>query len=153
MSLLIAGRRLLPQAAARRLPNEHAVVDVLLAFVIAGAIALLLVYAAKTGFDMPRPYSALPAGSVNLLVELREPYSLPSGHAAFAMLVACVLWPASPGRWKAALVLAVVWVGVSRVNVGAHFPADVVAGIICGGGSAWLGGKVRKLAASSMKSG
>ena len=53
--------------------------------------------------------------------------SLPSGHASFAMLIAASLWPML-GRWQRwAALFFVAWVGVSRVNVGAHFPADVLA--------------------------
>jgi hypothetical protein len=72
------------------------------------------------------------------LTTLKEPYSLPSGHSGFAMLVAWVFWPYCLRRWRFVLALCVVWVGISRISVGAHFPADVLAGYLCGGLSAWL---------------
>ena len=46
------------------------------------------------------------------------------------MLVAASLWPVLNRRWRIAGVLFVLWVGVSRVSLGAHFPADVMAGFI-----------------------
>jgi membrane-associated phospholipid phosphatase len=84
----------------------------------------------KDAFSFPRPPLALPPGSVHLVghPELSLQHSLPSGHTSFAMLIAASLWPAlrNQGRWLAAIF--VVWVGISRVSLGAHFPADVVAG-------------------------
>jgi membrane-associated phospholipid phosphatase len=35
-------------------------------------------------------------------------------------------------------VLFAMWVGISRVSVGAHFPVDVVVGYLCGGLSGWV---------------
>ncbi len=34
-----------------------------------------------------------------------------------------------------------LWVGISRINVGAHFPADVLAGYLCGMASGLLANK------------
>lgn len=82
----------------------------------------------KPYFDFPRPPLALPVKSVHIVGVAELHHSLPSGHASFAMLCAASLWPAlgRPGRLLAALF--VLWVGVSRISLGAHFPADVLAG-------------------------
>ena len=82
---------------------------------------------AKDWFSYPRPLAALPPGSVIVVGEPEYRLSLPSGHASFAMLIAASLWPMLGAWLRPAAALFVVWVGVSRVNVGAHFPADVVA--------------------------
>ena len=82
---------------------------------------------AKHWFDYPRPLLALPQGSVNVVGEAEYRRSLPSGHASFAMLIAASLWPMLGNRQRWAAVFFVIWVGASRVNVGAHFPADVLA--------------------------
>lgn len=124
--------------AAGRLPDERMAREALLIFTVGCAITALLVFAAKAGFNMPRPFKVLPAGSVNVLAKPVEPYSLPSGHAALAMLVASVLWPYCKSRPRALLASCVAWVGISRVSVGAHFPADVLAGYVFGGAGAWL---------------
>jgi membrane-associated phospholipid phosphatase len=57
-------------------------------------------------------------------------YSLPSGHASFAMLLAAGLWPAFTRPGRLVLTVFVLWVGLSRISLGAHFPADVAAGYL-----------------------
>lgn len=143
LALLLACRRLAPQTTlTARLPEARTLARLLRVFVVASVLALILVSAAKHGFDMPRPAAALPPGSVAVLAPTVEPYSLPSGHSVFAMLVAVVFWPACPRPWRAALALGALWVGVSRVSVGAHFPADVVAGYLCGAACAGLAARL-----------
>ena len=83
---------------------------------------------AKSWFDFPRPLLALPQGAVRVIGAAEFHRSLPSGHASFAMTLAASLWPMLK-RWQGWAAMAfVLWVGISRVYVGAHFPADVVAG-------------------------
>ncbi len=53
--------------------------------------------------------------------------SWPSGHSAAAMSFALAFWRRPPSVRFAAMMLAVA-VGVSRVLVGRHWPADVLAG-------------------------
>ncbi len=77
-------------------------------------------------------------------------YSFPSGHAFNAAVVATavvfLLWPLLGRvghRVSVALaVLGVLLVGLDRVFLGVHFPSDVLAGFLLGGGitfSSWLG--------------
>ncbi len=64
--------------------------------------------------------------------------SMPSGHTitAFAFVVAIGYFLP---RWRAPLLVCALLIGVSRVAVGAHYPADVVAGACIGIVSAvWL---------------
>jgi undecaprenyl-diphosphatase len=74
-------------------------------------------------------------------------FSLPSGHAlgaAFTFaLIALLIAPllhrraARAALWTVMVVLTLA-VGVSRVWLGVHWPSDVVAGWLVGGGAAWL---------------
>jgi membrane-associated phospholipid phosphatase len=90
---------------------------------------LLLGYV-KPLLDFPRPPLALPQGTVNIVGQTEYHHSLPSGHSSFAMLVTASLWPILNHRWRVAGAVFVIWVGISRVSLGAHFPADVMAGYI-----------------------
>ena len=84
----------------------------------------------KPLLDFPRPPLALPQGTVNVVGLPEYHHSLPSGHSSFAMLVTASLWPILNRKWRIAGALFVLWVGVSRVSLGAHFPADVMAGFV-----------------------
>jgi membrane-associated phospholipid phosphatase len=46
------------------------------------------------------------------------------------MLLVASIWPLLLGWQRWIGVIFVAWVGISRVSVGAHFPADVLAGFI-----------------------
>lgn len=84
----------------------------------------------KPLLDFPRPPLALPPGSLNIIGLPEYHHSLPSGHSSFAMLVAASLWPVLNRNWRIAATIYVLWVGISRVSLGAHFPADVMAGFL-----------------------
>lgn len=90
----------------------------------------LLLDFVKPFLDFPRPPLALPAGTVNVIGIPEYHHSLPSGHSSFAMLVTASLWPILNRRWRIAGVCFVLWVGISRSSLGAHFPADVMAGFL-----------------------
>jgi undecaprenyl-diphosphatase len=71
-------------------------------------------------------------------------YSYPSGHSMLAPIIfglGIIVWAApwpSPALRRAALVLAALLalgIGFSRVYVGAHYPSDVVGGLLLG--TAW----------------
>ncbi len=90
----------------------------------------LLISTLKPLLDFPRPPLALPAGTVHIIGAAEYHHSLPSGHASFAMLCAASLWPMLNRWWRVAGTFFVLWVGISRVSLGAHFPADVIAGFL-----------------------
>lgn len=103
------------------------------------AVEATLVWALKLAVGRVRPWLAL-----GLAPPMGAPHdgSFPSGHAAGSFCVAAFLcvalpaaWPRSRGRARAlagaALAVAAL-VSVSRVYLGAHFPADVLAGSLLG---------------------
>jgi len=90
----------------------------------------LLIGVLKPLFDFPRPPLALPQDAVHIIGTPEYHHSLPSGHSSFAMLVIASLWPIL-NRWtRVAGTFFVLWVGISRISLGAHFPADVMAGFL-----------------------
>ena len=118
--------------AAGRDPKREAWPWLLVLAVFAAAYTLdgWCLHWLKPYLDFPRPPLALPLGAVHVVGEVQLHHSLPSGHSSFAMLCAASVWPVlnRPGRYLAFMM--VVWVGVSRVSLGDHFPADVVAGYL-----------------------
>lgn len=109
-----------------------------LAYFVQGSLIRYL----KILFALPRPFVALPSGTVycdesrlcNLVPSheyaLYDAFSsFPSGHAAFATLIAASLWPLLSGRLRLWAIFYVLWVGASRSALGVHFPSDVLAGI------------------------
>ncbi len=72
-------------------------------------------------------------------------YSLPSGHTADAFATATSLSIAFP-KWYV-IAPSFIWasaVGYSRMDLGVHYPTDVLAGAITGIGSAYLTYKLNK---------
>jgi membrane-associated phospholipid phosphatase len=88
----------------------------------------------KSDFAYPRPYVALPSDDVRLLEKhagaKNDHRSFPSGHAAFITLLIAGLWPVLSRDIRLLGVLLVSAVCWSRLAVGAHFPADVLAGFL-----------------------
>ena len=116
------------------------------AFLEAGLAAFLierpLYFLLKNGFRRGRPQSRL-AGFRSHVVPADE-FSFPSGHTSAAFVTAVLLsWFYPPLSLPVFLWAAAV--GLSRVLLGVHYPADVLAGAVMGtlcawGGSAWVGG-------------
>jgi len=120
----------LPQDSAEFVVQTRRWLAVIGVFSLAYWLDGLLLGYLKPVLDFPRPPLALLPGTLNVIGTPELHHSLPSGHASFAMLVGASLWPllSRRGRWLAAAF--VLWVGVSRVSLGAHFPADVLAGYL-----------------------
>ncbi|CAJ0803933.1 MAG: lipoprotein signal peptidase [Ralstonia sp.] len=99
----------------------------LITFGVAFVLALLAASTLKWWLDFPRPPAVL-GHLVHVIGVAELHYSLPSGHATYAALVAGALWPLVGFRGRLGLVLYAASVGWSRVAAGMHFPADVLAG-------------------------
>ena len=98
----------------------------------------------KRFFSAPRPGDVLPHDTFHVLGELLSGHSFPSGHSITAFAAAGVVYACYSAERQSlktlwlivgALVLA-MFVGLSRIAVGAHWPFDVVAGACIG----WLSG-------------
>jgi membrane-associated phospholipid phosphatase len=120
-----------------------------LAWVCAAPMAGVFTRIGKTWANSVRPLEVLDASTVHVIGEPLFVAAMPSGHTLTAFAAAAALYFALPvltrGRhlWLYALALSV---GLSRMGVGAHWPADVamgaVLGLLCGLSGAWLCGRI-----------
>lgn len=133
----LAGLSLVAVIATGRIPVANPIryrtqanlwIGTLAVFSIAYLLDGWLLGVLKPLLDFPRPPLALPAGTLHIIGQPEYHHSLPSGHSSFAMLVVASIWPVLRRGPRVAGALFVVWVGMSRVSLGAHFPADVLAG-------------------------
>jgi len=111
--LLVAiGEQLLGLAALFALTTSHLVVQVL-----------------KRAVARPRPCDA--NGRLLALIDLPDPYSFPSGHAAAASAIGGTIAIAHPLLAPVVLPLAVL-IAASRVSLRVHHRGDVIAGGLLG---------------------
>lgn len=103
-------------------------INTLAVFSIAYVLDGYLLGMLKPLLDFPRPPLALPITSLHIIGTPEFHHSLPSGHSSFAMLVIASIWPVLRHELRILGVFFILWVGVSRISLGAHFPADVMAG-------------------------
>lgn len=103
---------------------------IIVPMVITYIIFIVWVTGLKHFMHMPRPFAILPEGSVNILDSIKmseSPYvSFPSGHAGFSMMMMLILWPLLNRAAKIIGVLVLLWIGLSRINLGVHFPSDIL---------------------------
>jgi len=128
--VLFAGMLLVGWWWARRDPDPHKVAAALWA-PVGMLIAVGLNQPLVNHFREARPYSVYPHALV--LVARSHDYSFPSDHAVMAGAVAAGLLVAHR-RLGAVAVLAALLMACARVYVGAHFPLDVVIGLLFGAG-------------------
>jgi len=82
--------------------------------------------------DRARPYAVIPTAHV--LIDRTADFSFPSDHATAVGAVAAGLWLANRRLGVVAGLLALL-MAFSRVYVGAHYPGDVVGGLLLGAGT------------------
>lgn len=120
-------------ALFRQSPESVAWLIAILAFAGAYLIDYWLVGWFKTFFHMPRPPLVFPPETIHILTQPKDlNHSFPSGHAWFAATIAASLWPIARTKMRILLGTFVVWVCVSRISLGAHFPADIFYGALFG---------------------
>lgn len=88
----------------------------------------------KFTFVRPRPFDSLQ--NVHLLDAKPDP-SFPSNHAANAFAGAGI-FSKHYKKFIWIFYFLAVLVSISRIYVGAHYPSDVIAGVLLGTGISWL---------------
>ena len=95
-----------------------------------------IVFCLKHALVRMRPLSIF-GPRVNVFAEKLYLYSFPSGHTQFAFSIATYLSYKLKRFWWMFFLIA-VFVGISRIYVGSHFPIDVLTGAIIGIGSSFV---------------
>lgn len=90
----------------------------------------------KHTFARVRPCRALEG--VHLLAGCGKAFSMPSNHAANGFAFALTFWPLRSKVLNYGCISLAAAVAFSRVYIGVHYPADVVAGALVGAAAAAL---------------
>ena len=120
--------------------SRHGAALAIKGFLIGSVVSPVL----KMWFSLPRPLTSLDPALLNPMGNPpASANSMPSGHALAVSTLVCLIVLMYPSllRRKALLFLLILGglvVAFSRVVVGAHWPADVLAGLGLGIWIAWL---------------
>lgn len=123
--------------------NPRALAYIFLAAIIAG----ILIQVPKHIFDASRPPAILDPGTFSLVGKALKSNSFPSGHSGSALLAVTLVGLACRRLWiTLPLLLLGALSALSRIAVGVHWPADVLAGSAIGIFTGvvifqWIGGK------------
>ena len=113
--------------------------------ILAAIIGWLVSYGLKHLVQQPRPGLFFPVEGVIYSSERSGHNSFPSSHVVMVFAYVGVWLTVLSARWVLPLLMLAGLVGLSRVAIGAHWPADVVGGALVGCVSAWLGVWISRL--------
>lgn len=114
----------------------------LLATLCAGALAGVVSRILKLSLQWPRPASVLDPTSFHIVGNPLTSLAMPSGHTLTAFALATALYfsvPLAKRKYAVWLFVLAALSGLARVALGAHWPADVLAGTSIGLISGMLG--------------
>lgn len=98
-----------------------------------GVISAISINLMKSGFSVSRPPAVLSMDAFNNIGPALTSGSFPSGHTTTAFFVAALI-SSIQKSWRLTVVclLGALVLGLSRIAVGVHWPADVMAGAAFG---------------------
>ena len=102
--------------------------------------AVLVNLLLKNIFARVRPFEALSGFSV--IVRRPADWSFPSGHSSSSIAAAFVALRRLPRKVGVPAMVLAGLICISRVYVGAHYPTDVIGGVIVGLLCGWLAEKI-----------
>lgn len=91
-------------------------------------LAVLIIMGIHLFIYEPRPFITL---HLTPLYPYIPDASFPSRHAAF-MAVATFVYLYFKSKWSMLFLIFMLWVGISRIYVGIHYPIDILGGILVG---------------------
>lgn len=100
-----------------------------LLIILALPIAVLLIKTIHLFFFEPRPFVTF--NFAPIVMEAANNASFPSRHTTFAAVLAFA-FTYFKSKWSPLLLLLMLWIGLSRVYVGVHYPLDIIGGFAFG---------------------
>lgn len=103
-------------------------------------IAVILVKIIHIFILEPRPFVA---NDIDPLISHKADTSFPSRHTTL-MATVVFAYTFYKSKWSTLFLTLMLWVGLSRVYVGVHYPLDIVGGIIVGASSLLIAWQIKK---------
>jgi membrane-associated phospholipid phosphatase len=107
--------------------------DLVWSGIIATIFATLIVNILKLCLDVPRPPAIIDKGLINIIGPAIYYHSFPSGHTVTIFtLTGILIFNFQSFFVRFGLILLALVIGISRIAVGVHWPADVLGGAALG---------------------
>ncbi len=107
-----------------------------LALFSAGVAKFIITDGIRFFYHHPRPILVMPIHQ--LFADVSKEYSFPSGHVTFFFALATVIYFFNKKLGVFLLVMSAL-MGIGRIFIGVHWPADILAGAFIGIVTGWLG--------------
>lgn len=108
-----------------KIPEKKAFVIFLISF----PIIVLTIKTIHLFFFEPRPY--ITNDILPLINYTKTDASFPSRHTTIAFIMA-IPYLYYKSKWGPVLLFLAIWVGISRIYVGVHYPLDIIGGVLAG---------------------
>lgn len=114
-----------------------------LLFIILGIpISILLIKIIHLFLFVPRPFVTFHLSPI--VMEAADSASFPSRHATVAGVLAFA-YTYFKSKWSPLLIFIMLWIGLSRVWVGVHYPLDILGGFVVGAVSVFIALQIKNL--------
>lgn len=107
--------------------------------IISGGFSRMLTELARFFYNRPRPFEVLE--NINQLIFHSSGGSFPSGHASFFFAIAVYVFFFHK-IWGSVFFGIALYMGIGRIEVGVHWPTDILGGMAVGIFSAWIVQKI-----------
>lgn len=103
----------------------------LITLFIASVIGYICIQIIKNYTNMPRPFCSLTdiytVAEITNMLDCKM--SFPSGHVSFIIIMLASFWPLMNKMFKVLAFVLVVFVAITRIASGAHYPVDILGAV------------------------
>lgn len=105
-------------------------------------ISILIIVVIHQFYFEPRPFVTF--NFLPIVSEVANSASFPSRHTTIAAVIAFA-YTYFKSKWASLFLFLMLWVGISRIFVGVHYPLDVIGGFLVSIISLFISIKIRNL--------